>query len=41
MPKPILTNLEATCGKTQFDIYFDNVNNCIVLKKIGDESNGK
>lgn len=32
MPKSILYNMGAEKGKTRFLIYFDQNNNCIVLK---------
>lgn len=33
LPKLILTNLDAEKGKTQFDIFLDNANGTIILKK--------
>ncbi len=32
LPKSILTNLKVQKGISKFEIYFDNKNNCIVLK---------
>lgn len=41
MPKAILTNLNAKCGKTEFGIYYDPINSQIILKKVEvkDENN--
>lgn len=33
MPKSILTNLSAEKGRTRFEIYYDKLNDCLVLKK--------
>ncbi|TFZ39161.1 sucrose-6-phosphate hydrolase [Soehngenia longivitae] len=33
MPKSILENLQAEKGKTRLEIYYDKVNDCLVLKK--------
>jgi hypothetical protein len=33
LPKCILSNIDAERGITQFDIYLDQINQCIVLKK--------
>ena len=32
LPKAILSNLSAEKGSTQFDIYYDPKNKCLVLK---------
>jgi len=39
LPKSILANLNVEKGHTQFAIYFDNENNCLVLKIADDEKN--
>ncbi len=33
MPKSILENMQAEKGKTRLEIYYDKVNDCLVLKK--------
>ena len=33
MPKSILTNLSAEKGITRFEIYYDKLNDCLVLRK--------
>lgn len=32
LPKSILANLNAEKGKSRFEIFFDQTNNCLVLK---------
>ena len=32
MPKNILINMDVEKGKTRFRIYFDKINDCLVLK---------
>lgn len=32
MPKSILANMDVEKGKTRFKIYFDKINDCLVLK---------
>ena len=41
MPKAILTNLNAKCGKTEFGVFYDPTNSQIILKKVEpkDETN--
>ena len=33
MPKSILENMQAEKGKTRLEIYYDKLNDCLVLKK--------
>lgn len=33
MPKSILENMHAEKGKTRLEIYYDKLNDCLVLKK--------
>ncbi len=33
LPKSIITNVNAEKGKTRFEIYYDKMNESIVLKK--------
>jgi hypothetical protein len=33
LPKSIIANLDAEKGKTRFEIYYDKLNESIVLKK--------
>lgn len=37
MPKSILANMNAQKGQTRFEIYFDKINDCLVLKKEKDD----
>lgn len=36
MPKSIIANLNAVCGKSMFEFYYNPDNKEIVLKMIGD-----
>jgi len=33
LPKSILTNMHAQKGITRFEVYYDQINDCLVLKK--------
>ena len=33
MPKSILENMQVKKGKTRLEIYYDKLNDCLVLKK--------
>lgn len=37
LPKCVLENFKAEKGKTQFDIYVDNSNSCLILRPAKDD----
>jgi len=40
LPKTILANLNATKGKTKFDIYFDPTHTSLILRVHSEPNNG-